>query len=400
MKIHHALHVCSLSSFFQLQQKAPTCPVRQLQQDVQDAHNKSPFTFKTQMCANKYCVYTDERFWGGRGISFVTTADAIKTPVTQGLERHYRKEVVARVAIDPFEQREIVGKGIGLVAKRFLEKGELIIWEPPSLMVHLDMRDDVPEEQRLAMQRAAVDALPLKAKSETLGLMGHWGGDPIEDRLDTNSFTVTLEKRMDHHALFTQTSRLNHACRPNCYYLFDRETLTHSVYTIRDVQPGEELSISYIDPVATYAERQEEIRNWGFNCSCFACMLPVEAREISDDRIRLIHHYTKELEDWSSESCGTPDMAETLIDMYQDEGLFSNIADGYKLAAHSYSAVRDKYNALRTANNAMGYGLQTWKFMGIRMRDVLELMMDPEAHWSWNHRPRTDKDTGLMKEQD
>ncbi|OGM49121.1 hypothetical protein ABOM_002350 [Aspergillus bombycis] len=106
------------------------------------------------------------------------------------------------------------------------------------------MREDVPEEKRLEMQREAVDALPPGTKAEILGLMGHWGGDPIDDRLDTNSFTVTLEKALDHHALFTQTSRLNHACRPNCLYNFNPKTLTHSVYTVQDIHPGQELTIS------------------------------------------------------------------------------------------------------------------------------------------------------------
>lgn len=79
-------------------------------------------------------------------------------------------------------------------------------------------------------------------------------------------------------------------------------------------------------------------------------------------------------------------MAEALVELYQKESLFCHIADGYHLAAHAYSAVRDRYNALRMANNAMGYGLQAWMDMGARMMDVLQLLVDTEAHWTWNQR--------------
>lgn len=186
----------------------------------------------THKCTQKYCVYTDNHFWGGRGIALVTTAQVIDKAVMPGLEQYYRQKVVSNVAANAFEERNLVGKGIGLVAKRFVRQGELLICEPPSLMIHLDMRTDVSKNTRLQMQREAADALPPRTRLETMGLMGHWGGDPIEDRLDTNSFTIVLEQQVDYHALFTQTSvcifrmfllasvllklwqRLNHACRP------------------------------------------------------------------------------------------------------------------------------------------------------------------------------------------
>lgn len=79
-------------------------------------------------------------------------------------------------------------------------------------------------------------------------------------------------------------------------------------------------------------------------------------------------------------------MGESLVELYQKESLFCHIADGYRLAAHAYSAVRDRYNALRMANKAMGYGLQAWRDMGPRMKDILDLMVEPETHWTWNKR--------------
>src|SRR4051812_28312599 len=44
-------------------------------------------------------------------------------------------------------------------------------------------------------------------------------------------------------------SRLNHACSPNLGYYFDSTTLSHRVYAVRDIFPGEELTISYVEYV-------------------------------------------------------------------------------------------------------------------------------------------------------
>ena len=183
------------------------CPASQIPplRAHQDKHDTP--RINTHGCSGRYCVYTDTQFWGGRGISLVTTAETFDTAVLKALKRSYQHpEFITQVATDAFEEHEIPGKGIGLVAKRILRRGELLISEPPSLLVHLNMRANVTDKKRMEMQRAAVNALPLRARSETLELMGHFGGDPIEDRLDTNSFAVTLAKWLDHHALFTQTS--------------------------------------------------------------------------------------------------------------------------------------------------------------------------------------------------
>jgi hypothetical protein len=102
----------------------------------------------------------------------------------------------------------------------------------------------------------------------------------------------------------------------------------------------------------------------------------------------LIRKYTKELEDWSNRSRASPEMAESLVELYRKEGLFSDIAEGFRLATHTFSAVKDRYNAMRMAHSAVGYGLQTWRDMGIRMKDTLQFMMDPEAHWTWGKRSK------------
>lgn len=42
-------------------------------------------------------------------------------------------------------------------------------------------------------------------------------------------------------------SRFNHDCRPNADYWFDPQTLVQHVYATRNIYPGEELSLSYME---------------------------------------------------------------------------------------------------------------------------------------------------------
>ncbi|KAG9325927.1 hypothetical protein KVV02_005771, partial [Mortierella alpina] len=63
---------------------------------------------------------------------------------------------------------------------------------------------------------------------------------------------------------------MNHSCVPNCIYTFKGSRVECRV--IRDVQPGEELTISYIDQIGTTRERQRQLQNqYHFTCDCPLC---------------------------------------------------------------------------------------------------------------------------------
>ena len=90
------------------------------------------------------------------------------------------------------------------------------------------------------------------------------------------------------HLLFTgAVVRMNHSCEPNCGYFYRRKVcggpLNIVVYVLRDIQDGEELTISYISGGnffdAEVRHRRDEIKRlFGFTCQCQRCM-----RESRDD---------------------------------------------------------------------------------------------------------------------
>ena len=133
-------------------------------------------------------------------------------------------------------------------------------------------------------------------------------------------------------------------------------------------------------------ERQDTIQAWGFNCSCHTCSLSKGDSEISDERVRLIKQYRKELRNWSTYSLATPSMAEELISLYEAEGLFVLAGSPYRLAAQAYSAVGDRIGAMKYAIRAIDHGLLAWTTMGRTMKDTIHILMDPEHHWTWRKR--------------
>ncbi|XP_059504711.1 histone-lysine N-methyltransferase SMYD3 isoform X4 [Stegostoma tigrinum] len=75
--------------------------------------------------------------------------------------------------------------------------------------------------------------------------------------------------------LYPSMSLLNHSCDPNCVIVFDGKQL--QLHAIRQIQADEEvisygLTISYIDVMATSAERRRQLETqYCFTCDCERC---------------------------------------------------------------------------------------------------------------------------------
>lgn len=184
-----------------------TCPshINHLQLSGDDTSENGRRCEGDTLAGAQFCVYIDTESFHGRGIALITTPSTmarVKLPEMQDESQGYGNVVVD----EPYVEQYIPGKGIGLVANRLIKKGEIIIFEPPSIIVNLDMGGSVKEEIRLEMQWESIYSLPRETKSKSLGLMGHFGGDHLDDVLNTNAFGVDLGGSVDHRALFPQVS--------------------------------------------------------------------------------------------------------------------------------------------------------------------------------------------------
>lgn len=345
-----------------------------------------PECFSNEKTIEPYCVFSDQKFASGRGIFIVTTqtlAYAMRERVA-----FTESEVLSRVnqySNPPFIQHEFPGKGRGLVANKTLQRGDHIFSSTP-LLITDGGAYDLSDSERLALLYRGVESLPPASRERFWELLGHFDDDPVEDRINTNNFEVILND-ISHSAVFPEIAMLNHDCRPNAAYFFDDATLTHYVHAIRTIQPGEEITITYIDNEKERAKRMSKLeRNWGFKCSCSSCTAHQQFTFESDSRLHQISDLLEILDDWTAESHATPEVAELLVSLYTMERLDASLSLAYKHAAEVYSSFGKRYEAIKYARLSAEMSMLDKGFSDSDVKEMRKMSREPEMTWSWNKR--------------
>ncbi|KAK1660104.1 hypothetical protein BDP55DRAFT_325349 [Colletotrichum godetiae] len=341
----------------------------------------------------EFCIYTKEDY-GGKGIAIITEAvTANHIARSQGFTGE-NSLLGANQLLPKVKVAAIPGKEYGLVATERIARGEVILKETASLLVDYAVLEWMPRKQLEIMRAHAVGLLGSRHQSQVMNLSTHgYHGDEastVAAIAKNNMFSIsTNSSHTDDrfYALFAQTSRLNHDCRPNIDYWFDPRTLTQRTTALRDIVPGEELTISYVEPLQSRKDRQNRLHsNWGFSCSCHFCTQSDLKSEASDKRITRAYFLLEELKDHSSQSQATPQMAELLISLYNQEHNWSFLSEAYMLAAIEYNGVGEPWLATKYASLAIDAGLLSLWEDHRHVKDMEDLARDPWSHWSWTMR--------------
>lgn len=89
-----------------------------------------------------------------------------------------------------------------------------------------------------------------------------------------------------HGGLYVLHSHLNHSCSPNVSVRhLEQKTMLARITVIakQDIQPGEELTVTYVNPSGSVTSRQIELESWAFGkCKCPRCVQ--ELKELSEKR--------------------------------------------------------------------------------------------------------------------
>ncbi|XP_036398732.1 histone-lysine N-methyltransferase SMYD3 [Megalops cyprinoides] len=165
---------------------------------------------------------------------------------------------------------------VRLVAKiifRLLNEDQSPGQELYRLEEHESHMEDMSEEQRVGLEHLS-SALKLYLKDEAVDLSCLPSGlTPVSllARMTCNCFTISDgELKEVGVGLYPNMSLLNHDCRPNCVMLFEGRIL--HLRAIRDIQPNEELTISYIDTLMPSSERRKRLQEqYHFLCQCQQC---------------------------------------------------------------------------------------------------------------------------------
>lgn len=372
----------------------PICPVLS-QQDLTEIVDKYSGRYEWKggdQCEGPYCLYSNRGFAGGRGIALITTQ-----------ENHGRVKAVGEVLKAhnvsfnedgdnlPYRIAPVEGKGEGLIATQPFKRGDPVMAHTPVLLVHRTFLEDLPATQQAALLDAAVASLPKPTAQRFMAqAAAHPGQHPIASRLVTNAFQLDLAVGAEHYGAFPELAKLNHDCRPNAAYHNDPATLMMITTAVRSVTPGEELTISYLDPLAPRAERQERAhQSWGFGCSCSQCRATTEAQELeeSETRLREIAWIEAKLEDVEAEEV-TTGLVGYLLGLYENERLHCCVGRAYALAARNINMLGHPVQAVQYAELAIeALKIEKGEQWG-EVRDMESLKRNPLAHGSFELRKK------------
>ncbi|KAF2158465.1 hypothetical protein M409DRAFT_71630 [Zasmidium cellare ATCC 36951] len=97
---------------------------------------------------------------------------------------------------------------------------------------------------------------------------------PIESITKTNAIPLGSAASMG--GVFLKCSRFNHSCTANAAYHWNEDVEEEKVYSVRDIDDGEEITVNYLsDEVWALPgrERRRQIQEaYGFDCVCSRCM--------------------------------------------------------------------------------------------------------------------------------
>ncbi|KAK4182615.1 hypothetical protein QBC35DRAFT_546637 [Podospora australis] len=345
----------------------------------------------TGKCVDKYCVYRNLGFANRRGIVAVTTQKHINR--IQALEKKASSSQKENFHQNSawFNLSEVSGKGLGLVTNTSLSRGNILMALPPALIIHQRCFEQTPHASLLPLLEAAVASMPVELEGLFMGQMSHFPGPKIPSILATNIFQMDLGGYGGdggHYGNFPEISRFNHDCRPNVIFHIDPVRLVAVTTIVREVIPGEELSISYVDPKDPKTKRQERIKEaWGFECSCSLCTAPPKEEEKSRKRVEGIKELERTLEDLgAAKGKVNKKMMERLVKRYREERLEGYMSGGLTLVAMNFNMLGDAKNAEKYAKMAEEAVVMERGRGAADAEAMRNLGRDPRGHFTWRAR--------------
>jgi len=224
------------------------------------------------------------------------------------------------VEIVPIENR-----GLGMVAKRDIPRGTILMRERPLVTFAIDLNMVIMPKLPKALRRMNADKL-----AEYYGLHNcHETRDAVATIAGinlTNAFGITWPFDGDEYqsAIFKSISRVNYNCSPNVNFDWDHKSFCGTLVGERDIKEGEEITVSYIDGLQSTEQRRAELyEKYQFHCGCVICSLPKEKRLISDRRREILSHrlYFDGDRDFDIREKGFDAYIKDTFDMLEAEGL-------------------------------------------------------------------------------
>ncbi|KAI1469302.1 SET domain-containing protein [Daldinia caldariorum] len=337
-------------------------------------------------CINETCVFSNHHI--GDGTVLLTNEKNAKIASNFPIPARFEAKEL------PFHVAEVAGKGVGIVADRKIRKGETILIRSPTMMVQTAPHVGMGPRTRDVLYDLAISKLPPKGLELFMGQMGK----DIYDKIETNCFQMYIDGANDsgsHLGCFPEISRFNHDCRPNIHYRISN--MTHTTVAARDIEPGQELSISYIELILSREERRSRLRKWGFECTCSHCRMSDDEAAASDARLQRIEELESALENFN-EAIVTAETGAQLADLYEKERLDVYLGPVYTRAALNFALFGEEAKAREYALAAVEAVERESGPDAADARAMRVLAGNPKAHWTWGKRRRGNPGEGLRND--
>ncbi|KAI1855795.1 hypothetical protein JX265_012240 [Neoarthrinium moseri] len=317
----------------------------------------------------KYCVYNFEDFRGGEGLSIIATPeiaveviDALDDATVSPKLRSHPSSLLFPGAerVAPFEIEDVPNKGKGVIATEDFKQWQTVMVDFPAVIAPMDLFEAVSPEQGRHLIQNAIERLPVAKKAAILSLAAGSEGGMVQGILNTNSFGINFEQNQ-YIALFPTGSRVNHDCRANVFWRYSHASMTMEFVALQDISAGDEIAYGYIPLGGIREERQELLRQWGFNCSCSLCLAPASEVAKSDAARTRIQTIADRLRSAKANKKGKlTRLVSEMLHLVDQEGLGPQLVVWYDLISRAYLQVDDFENAELYADLAD----QTWKQHG------------------------------------
>ena len=170
-----------------------------------------------------------------------------------------------RSVSDSFHIQTVEGKGLGAVAGRDIQAGELILSEPALILSKQETSDTLTANQ--ARQIFKQVAILNKDQREQMMELHCQGEKKILNIYRLNCIQVD----QTYFGLYLKISRVNHSCCPNSV---DCSGPVKELRAMKHIRKGEEITMSYIvNSWDIRMNRRSELSYWQFSCDCEACNL-------------------------------------------------------------------------------------------------------------------------------
>ncbi|KAI6362915.1 hypothetical protein MCOR25_006063 [Pyricularia grisea] len=325
---------------------------------------------------DKWCLFSSRDVASGRGLAVISTPSNFQK--IRRLEAIMNK--METKAAGPFRDDEVETGRISVVATEQVKRATKLMELPPVLMIHKTFLEDADKHTQEHMISAALSLLPEKTRALVEAAAGKSHLAAKSDTSNTSNSSSSSSRSMvailrahpleastgathwdgpdhgRHLALYPEVLALAHDCRPNAAFYIDHTDLTLHLTAARKMHPGEELSISYINPRLGRAEREAAARRmWGRPCRCAACTGKggdLKALAGADARATELAGIEAELKDADSAAV-TEEMLRRYVRLMEEDGLQSRMADAYEQVAYNYGYLGVEDKARRFGNLAI-----------------------------------------------